>query len=257
MPGLRQVRLGATIALGLTIATALAVAFSSPASAQAAEVQISELDCNSDPELVVIENTGDAPQDFTGWRLESDPPASEVFDLAALGSLAPGGSVTIQSGPFASGPFLQDNWGVEFVLRDDDATDYARIIDDGGEPVDEVACGSAATPAPTPEPSPVDGVPNGGGPPPPPVGSLTPTALVLLGGSMASLGAAMFSFPWLSRPPQVSTEAPLQLPAPVRREAPPAPPVASPRRRRPPLLGIALAGLLVALVVGLLWRTRS
>jgi hypothetical protein len=74
---------------------------------------------------------------------------------------------------------------------------------------------------------------------------------------MASLGAALFSFPWLIRSPKVTTEAPLQLPAPAHRQPPPAPPVASRRRRQPPLLGIALAGLLIALVAGLLWRTRS
>ena len=65
------------IVSALAIALALAAVF--PAGAQGAEVQIAQLSCSGDPELVVIENFGDAVQALTNWELQSDPPDSEVL----------------------------------------------------------------------------------------------------------------------------------------------------------------------------------
>ncbi len=131
------------IALGSALAIALALAAVSPAGAQGPDVQITRLECIDDPdaegiqEVVVIENLGDAAQTLTGWELQSDPPDSETFDLVVLGGLAPGASISIQSGPSASGVF---KWGLTPIYRDNDPTDYARIVDDTGAIVHQVNC---------------------------------------------------------------------------------------------------------------------
>lgn len=164
------------LAAGWTLAIVLALAGVSSAGGQGPDVQIVQLECTSDPELVVIENRGDTDQPLAGWQLQSDPPDSEVYDLSVRGDLVAGASIRVQSGPSASGVFLQDNWGLEFIFRDDDPTDYARIVDDTGAVVYQVDCGGEVapepsptlspepSPTPSPEPPPPNGVPNGGGP---------------------------------------------------------------------------------------------
>ena len=178
-------------AAALVAAMTLALALASVA-AQETGVHVSDLDCTGDPETVVLENTGDAPQDLNGWTLQSHP--DETFDLSGVGSIQPGATVTIQSGPSAAGVF---SWTTDEVFRDDDATDYVRLVDDTGATVDQVAC-AGETPEPTPEPtteptpeatqgaSP-DGVPTGGGPPPPGAADISPALLLAVGA--ASLGA--------------------------------------------------------------------
>jgi hypothetical protein len=163
---------------------ALALASVSLVSAQTAELRISELQCNSDPELVTITNQGSAEQDLAGWTLRSDPVAAESFDLSVIGVLGAGVSVFVESGPGAQGSYV---WSTNFVLRDSDATDFARIVNANGAVVHEVKCqagsptitvgataqptatvapttaGPARTAAPATAPSNV--VPVGGGPP--------------------------------------------------------------------------------------------
>src|SRR3972149_12044677 len=73
--------------LGFMLAIAVGLGFFSVARAQGPDVQIAQLDCNSEPEVVVIQNRGDAAQDTPGWKLESDPPGDEVFNL--FGTLKP------------------------------------------------------------------------------------------------------------------------------------------------------------------------
>ena len=137
---------------------------SSTARAQQGDVGISSLDCGSDPETVTILNSGTEPADLSGWSLQSDPTASETFDLSPIQTLAGGASVTVEAGPAANGTFV---WSQSEVLRDDDYTDFARVVDDDGATISEEAC--AAAPAPSPSATPAD-VPNGGGPPAPPSG---------------------------------------------------------------------------------------
>jgi len=187
-------RLAVAATLGITFALA---AISFAAAQGGPDVQIVELECTGDPELVVIENRGDAPQELAGWELQSDPPDSQVFDLSVLGSQQRDESNTIRSGPSATGVF---NWGLEFVFRDDDPTDYARIVDDTGAVVHQVNCGEVApepSPTPSPEPSPAADVPNGGGPPPVSGGAMAPLMMVLLGGSMAAAGLGAIALPRL------------------------------------------------------------
>lgn len=177
------------LAAGLALTIAFGFVFWSAASAQGPDVQIAELDCNSDPELVVIANVGDEAQELEGWRLQSDPPETQSFDLRKLGAqLPPGVSDSIQSGAAASGAFV---WTKEFVFRDDDHADYARLVDDAGVVVQQVDC------AATPGPSPAGDVPNGGGPPPLTGGAVSPGLLMVVGASLLSGGLATFALSWL------------------------------------------------------------
>ena len=189
-------------ALVSALAIALALAAISPAGGQGPDVQIAQLSCSGDPELVVIENFGDTAQTLANWELQSDPPDSEIFDLTVLGGLAPGASISIQSGPSAGGVF---NWTLEFIYRDDDPTDYARIVDNSGAVVHQVDCAAGATPTP----SPAD-VPNGGGPPAPTGGALSSTMMVLIGGSLAAVGVATLALPRLRLLPSAAPRSPVQ-----------------------------------------------
>lgn len=179
------------LAVAATLGFAFALAAVSFAAAQGGpDVQISQLDCTGDPEIVVLTNSGDAAQDLSGWELRSDPEASELFDLRDLGTaLAPGVSNTIQSGPSASGAFT---WSTDEVYRDNDPTDYVRLVDDAGAAVQQVDCAGA-----TPSPTPAAEVPNGGGSPPPAAGALSPTMMLLLGGSLAAAGLGAIALPRL------------------------------------------------------------
>ena len=186
--------------VALILPIALALAGGSFAWGQGPDVQVTELRCGDEPERVVIENLGDAAQDLAGWQLQSDPSDSEVFDLSVLGSLQPGASITIQSGPSTFGTL---SWGKEFIFRDDDSTDYAQIVDDAETVVHQVDCagGTAPEPSPTPSPeaSPPAEVPEGGGPPPPNVNALSSVVLILIGGSVAAAGMGMVAIARLRR----------------------------------------------------------
>ncbi len=238
----------------LAVAAILALAFAlsavSFASAQGGpDVQIAQLQCSGDPELVVIENLGDADQEFTGWELQSDPPDSEIFDLSQFSSLAGGASLTIQSGPSASSLIADPRWQTgEFIFRDDDPTDYARIVDNTGAVVHQVNCAVGATPTPSPSPSPmpspVNGVPNGGGPPAPTGGALSSTMMVLIGGSMAAVGVATLALPRLRLLPSAAPRSPVQR---LGRDD-------SGRRPSSATFGLAVAAL--AAVIFLLLRRR-
>ncbi len=230
------------LAAGVTLAIALALAAVSFASAQGPDVQIVQLQCNGDPEQLVIKNPGDQDQDFTGWELQSDQgPDSEIFDLSQFSKLKGGTSITIQSGPSASGIFT---WGDgEFIFRDDDPTDYARIVDNTGAVVHQLNCAVGAMPTPSPTPSPAV-VPNGGGPPPPTGGALSSVMMVLLGGSMAAVGVATLAVPRLRLRPSSAAHSHVQR---VERDD-------SGRRSLSTTFGLAM--LAFATVVFLLMRRR-
>jgi hypothetical protein len=177
---------------------AVAFGFVALASAQTSGIRVTELQCNADPEVVTITNNGGQPLELSGWALKSDPATSESFDLSVVGTLATGVSVFVEAGPRAEGSFV---WSREPVLRDSDATDFVRVVDAGGQAVDEVKCqgGSpagtpAATTRPTTEPTaaptvaPADGVPVGGGPPG--AGSWA-TATIVLAAGLWILAVAM------------------------------------------------------------------
>lgn len=231
------------LAVAATLALAFALAVVSSASAQGGpDVQIAQLQCSGDPELVVIENLGDGAQDFTGWELQSDPPDSEIFDLSQFSSLAGGASLTIQSGPSASSLIADPRWQTgEFIFRDDDPTDYARVVDNTGAIVHQADCAAGATPTP----SPAD-VPNGGGPPAPTGGALSSTMMVLIGGSLAAVGVATLALPRLRLRPSPAPRSPVQR---LGRDD-------SGRRPLSTTLGLAVAAL-AAVVFLLLRRHRA
>ena len=251
------------LAVGSILPILLALAVVSAAGANQPDVQIVQLECDSDPELVIIGNEGDEQQDLTGWELQSDPVDSEVFDLSVLGSLPAGGSVTIQAGPSASGVFV---WADVFVFGDNDATDYARIVDDTGALVHQVNCGDAgaepsptptAEPSPTPtaEPSPVNGVPNGGGPPPLSGDSLMPATVALIGGLLAALGLAAFTLSWLRLRPSLATSAPSRGRSAARLRAQRT--EGRPGRGLLPTgFGLAIVGFFAAVVIELISKRR-
>ncbi len=200
------------LAVAATLGFAVALAAVSFAAAQAGpDVQISQLDCTGDPEIVVVTVSGGQTQDFTGWELLSDP-ESEKFSLSVLGDdVGPGISNTIQSGPAATGAFT---WSTEEVFRDNDPTDYVRLVDDAGATVDQVNCAGEPTPTATPEPSPPAEVPNGGGPPAPAAGALSSAMMVMIGGSLAAAGLGAIALPRL----RLRT-SPAAAPAPPRRRS--------------------------------------
>lgn len=187
--GFAAVPLLATILLA-----AVSVAFVSVVSAQTPQLQIAELECDASPEVITISNEGTEAQDISGWSLTSDPAASETFDLSAVGSLPPKASVFIQSGSGASGAFV---WSSSEIFRDGDATDYARILNQHGQVVDELRC--AASPAPTG----VD-LPNGGGPPVTGGQSISVMAFLLAAGGFFAVAiislTAFFAIPSGSGP---------------------------------------------------------
>lgn len=134
-----------TIAAGLVSLLGILI-FVSQASGQAPSVRITFLDCDSNPEVVFIENLGGTAQDLGGWMLRSNPVSDphQTFDLSVVGSLAPGDRARIfsdgaaPSSDPATGRFL---WAPDNKYRDDDRSDFAQVVDAGGAVVDQLHCG--------------------------------------------------------------------------------------------------------------------
>jgi hypothetical protein len=194
----------AAVSAGVVAAIATVAALASfPAAHAQADVQIASVNCNGDPEEVVLENGGDATQDLSSWQLVSDPVDSETFDLSGVGALQPSASIFIRSGPAATGVF---KWSESFIFRDDDETDFVRLLDDAGETIDELACGAAAPPSQTPAatpgatPEPATDIPDGGGAPPLDGSGLSSSLMVVMGGGLAAAGAAALALARRLRP---------------------------------------------------------
>jgi hypothetical protein len=169
------------------------------AAAAAPDVRIAGVDCAGDPEVVQVKNFGDEDQDLTGWELQSD--GNDPFDLTPAGTIPAGGSVFVESGPGAQATF---KWSSAQVFRDNDPTDYVRLVDNAGAAKGETACAQAtatptsapaATPTPTLAPT-ANGIPNGGGPPGAPEGVLSPVLLIYAGGAVIG-GVAAIGITWM------------------------------------------------------------
>lgn len=173
-------RAGLRWGLAAGVLAAGVLALGTTMAAGAAGAQIKSLDCASTPEVVAITNTGAETQVMTGWKLVSDPPDQQSFDLGSIGALSPGETVFIESGPGATGAFI---WSKEEVFRDGDATDYARLVSAEGVFFDEVHCTAASAPMPT-----MGAIPDGGGPPGPAADGSVPLLAVGVGSAMATLG---------------------------------------------------------------------
>ena len=235
---------------------ALGPGFVSLARAQESVIQIVQLDCSSEPELVVIQNLGDAAQDLTGWELQSDQTENETFDL--FGILQPGESTSIEL-------------TLQPVFRDDDPSDYARIVDRTGAVVDQVNCSGATptptvvpSPAPTPTPPPdvlrVMETPNGGGAPPPAGEVLSPALMILVGGLTAASGLGALTLSRLRPvPSSLTRQSAVPLPT-VQARVPRIQPRGEAKRDNPKRLrrldsGFVLVAIAAAAAsVLLLWR---
>jgi len=127
-------------------------------------VQIVNLTCVGDLEIVSIRNDGGEAQDLAGWQLRSDPADTEFVDLSPLGTLGPVGGekrgASIFSGPGAPPTDLDHNllrWTTEYIFRDNDITDFARLVNAAGATIDQENCPSeepTLTPTPSPTPTP-------------------------------------------------------------------------------------------------------
>jgi hypothetical protein len=138
---------------------AASAALAGMSAVYAQDIQITGLICVSDTEIVSIKNNGSASQNMAGWKLKSDPEASQWFDLSVVGTLAAGQGITVFSGPGAppnNPPLYQ--WTLDERYRDYDPTDYARVVNNLSVQVDIENC-PAVEPTPTPPPT----LPVGGG----------------------------------------------------------------------------------------------
>ncbi|HET8944625.1 MAG TPA: lamin tail domain-containing protein, partial [Dehalococcoidia bacterium] len=151
------------------------------AFAAASDVRLASVDCAGNPELVEVKNFGNEGQDLTGWQLQSDGDAP--FSLTQAGVIPAGGSIFIESGPNAQAAL---RWSQSQTFRDNDASDFARLVDNTGATRAQTACAQAATSA-TATPTPTraaGGVPNGGGRQGTSGGLLSPAMFIYAGGSI-------------------------------------------------------------------------
>jgi hypothetical protein len=176
---------------------ALFIAMPGPAGtgafAAASDVRLAAVTCAGNPEVVEVKNFGNEGQDLTGWQLQSDGDAP--FSLTQAGIIPAGGSIFIESGPNAQAAF---RWSQSQVFRDNDASDFARLVDNTGATRAQTACAQAATSAtatPTPTPA-AGGVPNGGGLPGTSGGLLSPAMFIYAGGSIVGAIAGL-SLAWM------------------------------------------------------------
>jgi len=195
----------ATAVVASTVAgLSLNVAGADPGAAGA---QIKSVDCTSQPEVVAITNLTQQIQVLTGWRLISDPPSEQSFDLGVIGALSPGETVYIESGPKAQGAFV---WSHEEIFRDGDPTDYARLVSADGTFFDEFKCPASLTQPGSPTPG-ANLVPDGGGPPLPRGAGRLPLT-VSAGGLLSALGLAVMAVAaagaWAARQPAVAAVLP-------------------------------------------------
>lgn len=177
-------RVSASLILSALVAIAISTAFLQPTatSAQQGGVKIAALKCDTAPEIVQLTNGGTTGADLSGWKLVSDPAGTETFALTPVATLAAGASVFVESGPAATGAF---KWSASQVFRDGDASDYARLVDNAGATVQQVAC--TASP---------NVVPNGGGPPGDSSALAIGTVAAAAGGVLLT-AAALFGLVWM------------------------------------------------------------
>ncbi|MCL0044562.1 lamin tail domain-containing protein [Dehalococcoidia bacterium] len=100
-------------------------------------MQITSIDCKSKPEIVVIENTGDASQDLTGWKVEDNGP-KYTFNFPVSFSLEPGSSVKLISGESGNDSNKTIYWSGRVVWNNDG--DTASLFDPSGQLMSEMKC---------------------------------------------------------------------------------------------------------------------
>ncbi len=166
---------------GLAAASAVALVNS---AAAAANVQVTNLDCEGHPRKIAIQNKGDTAQDLASWKLLSDKP-NEVFDLSVVGQVAAGETFYVYNGHLAPltplSPDIAGAWiygwnpsevyDPSLFVLDKNGTDFIRLVDASQFPWREVSampCAGTLEIPPlqqptTPSPSPSNAEPGAGG----------------------------------------------------------------------------------------------
>jgi len=107
------------------------------ATSGSSNIQITSMDCNSKPEIVVIENKGDTSQDLTGWKLEDAGP-KYTFNFPAGFSLEPGSLVKLISGESGDNSNRTIYWTGRTVWNNDG--DTASLFNLLGELASKMKC---------------------------------------------------------------------------------------------------------------------
>jgi len=253
----------------VTLAGAILASFQVTGAALAApsaasDVKIATLDCAASPEVIEISNAGPDAEDLAGWKLVSDPLASQSYDLSALGTLPPGSSIFVEAGPAAAATFT---WSNSEVFRDGDPSDFARLANDAGQAVSQVACaatqGATIAPTATASAAPLGDIPDGGGPPGDAAKFIVrPLVAVVAGAALLAVGFVAFTAALIgTASPRLRLGAsrstilsPMPLPPPTRM---PFPVSRRPRRGSEPVLLALTAAILAAVIVALFNQRQS
>jgi len=111
-----------------------------PTAARASDfgrIQISSIDCNGKPEIVIIENFGNALQDMTGWTIE-DEGSNHIYRFYDGFSLKSGARVELLSGGFGEDTDSAIYWNTRSVWNNDG--DAASLFDYTGELISKKDC---------------------------------------------------------------------------------------------------------------------
>ena len=101
------------------------------------DIQITTMDCKGQPEIVVIENTGNSSQNLTGWKVEDDGP-TYTFNFPTGFSLEPGSLVELISGESGDDTDKTIFWNNRTVWNNDG--DTASLFDSSGQLASEMKC---------------------------------------------------------------------------------------------------------------------
>jgi hypothetical protein len=101
------------------------------------EIQISNIECNGKPEIVVIENSGKALQDMTDWTIE-DEGAKHTYRFDGGFLLKPGTKVELLSGGSGKDTSSVIYWNMRAVWNNDG--DTASLFNQAGELMSKMEC---------------------------------------------------------------------------------------------------------------------
>jgi competence protein ComEC len=117
------------------------IAQPTPSVALAADVKLGQLSGASIPEYVLIQNTGTAPQDLSGWYLESTI-GPQTYNFPIGFTLAPGTAVRIESYTgAANNPPATLLWSTDPIWRN--AGDKAVLRNRAGAAISTLCFGDA------------------------------------------------------------------------------------------------------------------
>lgn len=188
-------KIAASLAAAAAMGAALALG-SGAADAQQAGVRIQQIHCDTDPQTIIIENSGAQAQDLRGWRLKASG-STTPFDLTPVGTLAPGATALVEAGAAANATFV---WSASRILTPGTTV---WLQDPRGQTIDQQTCPAGTRIVPSTAPTPLRGpVPNGGGPPGFEDGGASAAAFLIAGSGLSAGGLVALSFGLLRPPPK-------------------------------------------------------